>query len=66
MDKEFYFFVQNVDDNLLMVNIVWGLFFKDCSDCYFFFIDCWGIQMYDVFFDLNFVVNQQVLKVGSF
>lgn len=62
MDKELYSFVQNVDDNLLTVNIVWGLSLKDRSDCHFSSIDCRGTQMYDASFDPNPVANQQALK----
>ncbi|XP_062611293.1 protein dispatched homolog 3-like isoform X2 [Saccostrea cucullata] len=61
-NKELYSFVENVDDNLVKIYIVWGISEKDRSDCHFSSIDCRGTQVYDSSFDPNPPGNQEKLK----
>lgn len=63
LDKELYSFVENVEDNMVSIYIVWGISLKDRSDCHFSSIACRGKQVYDSSFDPNPEANQMALKV---
>ncbi|XP_069118440.1 protein dispatched homolog 1-like isoform X1 [Argopecten irradians] len=61
IDAEQYSFHQSADENLVTVNILWGLKNKDRSDCHFSDIKCRGTTVYDDTFDPNPVANQQAI-----
>ncbi|XP_033735368.1 uncharacterized protein LOC117323939 [Pecten maximus] len=61
IDAEQYDFHVSADENLVTVNILWGLKNKDRTDCHFSDITCRGTTVYDDTFDPNPVANQQAL-----